>query len=251
MLRSPHEHLLTKHRQLPVPLPPAALHHEDTALLSSALLSQAQVGLWGHLLCHCPPCGTFPAPLIAFPKCSSCHKDAVRMEKGSRLSWSKKGDLGCSQHWGWGQCHGMLWDSPGSLHLTGEGFLLAAWSWFMLHSWAPPGWDVLLVLSLQSGRKIHFGNYLFSLARVSQLLRCSRKTQSAERSPHAALLQVRTGDFRICVFTRYSQCEPVDVVGQDTSQGSHSLVAACAVTPQGLGLFFPFFFKQDISGFPF
>lgn len=43
----------------------------------------------------------------------------------------------------------------------------------------------------------------------------------------------------------------MDVVGQDTSQGTHSLGAGCAVTLQGLGLFFPFLFKQDISGFPF
>lgn len=43
----------------------------------------------------------------------------------------------------------------------------------------------------------------------------------------------------------------MDVVGQDTSQGTHSLGAGCAVTLQGLGLFSPSFSSKTFLDSPF
>lgn len=117
-----------------------------------------------------PTLWDLPSTSDCLPKMQLLPQGCCEDGEGLQAQLVQKGDLGGSQHWGWGQCHEMLWDSPGSLHLTGEGFLLAhwaAWSWFMPHNWTPLSWDVLVLLSLQSGRKIHVGNYLFLLARVS------------------------------------------------------------------------------------
>lgn len=66
----------------------------------------------------------------------------------------------------------------------------------MLHSWASLGWDVLV---LESGRKVHFGNYLFLLHMFHRM--AAAQVQSAERSPCAALLQVKNGAFSGFVFS--------------------------------------------------
>lgn len=167
---------------------------------------------------------------------------------------------------GQGHCHGLCLDRDigcsgtalVSLHLTGILWSLewAVWSWFMLYSWAPLGWDVLVVL--ESGRKVPFGNYFFILAHGSQDGSCSgtaEKLKSAERSPCAALLRVKEGGFRICVFSRYfpvwtllDGMHPSSLLRRSFLSGW----SCCYPTGFEYFIFFsPFFFKKDISGFPF
>lgn len=149
---------------------------------------------------------------------------------------------------GWGHCHGLcpesgtgvLWGSPGhsaapwgrdSWRSSGW----AVWSWFMLHSWASLGWDVLV---LESGRKVHFGNYLFLLHMFHRM--AAAQVQSAERSPCAALLQVKNGAFSGFVFSPVllDGMHPRALLGQSFPS------VGCAVTPQGLGIFFPLSFQE-------
>lgn len=206
MLRSPREHLLTKHRQLLSPSPRAALLNEDAALMSSALLGGLRWGLLGFgvtclVTAHrlCPRSASLRAPPVSLPTLGDlssasdclpkmqplsqgCSKDGegpqaqlVQNRGLGRLPALEDGDTAMGCAW-----RGTLGCSGTTLHLPREGIpggprngLFGAGLCCTVGPllagmcwWCFPA-DSGAGAGLESGRKTHLGNYLFFLARVS------------------------------------------------------------------------------------